>query len=358
MPTSAVMWFRRDLRLADNPALLDACGSRRRDCSRCSCSTPRCGGRPEPVPPAPTWWSSLRSARGSRSRDGGRTGLSVVRGDPVRQVVLAARGGRRRPACTSPPTTAPTATGATSTSRPPSPSDDIELVRTGSPYAVAPGPGEERLRLAVQGLHALLPRAWLEHGWREPVNSPHLGPRWLALDRHRRPARRSPCPPGSTSPRPGGGGARHWRAFLRSASPTTTRAGPARPDATSRMSHPPAVGEIHPRTARRPGKVGRRRGDLPPRARLAGVLRTCCSTAATHGSTFAPSSAGVRRARRRGSPPGTTVRTGFPIVDAGMRQLRATGWMHNRVRMIVARSWSRTCTGLAARRAALHALAG
>jgi len=29
-------------------------------------------------------------------------------------------------------------------------------------------------------------------------------------------------------------------------------------------------------------------------------------------------------------------RTGFPIVDAGMCQLWATGWMHNRVRMIVA----------------------
>ena len=28
-------------------------------------------------------------------------------------------------------------------------------------------------------------------------------------------------------------------------------------------------------------------------------------------------------------------RTGFPIVDAGMRQLNSTGWMHNRVRMIV-----------------------
>jgi len=28
--------------------------------------------------------------------------------------------------------------------------------------------------------------------------------------------------------------------------------------------------------------------------------------------------------------------TGFPIVDAGMRQLNATGFMHNRVRMIVA----------------------
>jgi deoxyribodipyrimidine photo-lyase len=28
--------------------------------------------------------------------------------------------------------------------------------------------------------------------------------------------------------------------------------------------------------------------------------------------------------------------TGFPIVDAGMRELNQTGWMHNRVRMIVA----------------------
>ena len=31
-----------------------------------------------------------------------------------------------------------------------------------------------------------------------------------------------------------------------------------------------------------------------------------------------------------------TGRTGYPIVDAGMRQLWTTGWMHNRVRMIVA----------------------
>ena len=28
--------------------------------------------------------------------------------------------------------------------------------------------------------------------------------------------------------------------------------------------------------------------------------------------------------------------TGYPIVDAGMRELYETGWMHNRVRMIVA----------------------
>jgi len=29
-------------------------------------------------------------------------------------------------------------------------------------------------------------------------------------------------------------------------------------------------------------------------------------------------------------------RTGYPLVDAGMRQLATTGWMHNRVRMVVA----------------------
>ena len=28
--------------------------------------------------------------------------------------------------------------------------------------------------------------------------------------------------------------------------------------------------------------------------------------------------------------------TGYPIVDAGMRQMWETGWMHNRVRMVVA----------------------
>jgi deoxyribodipyrimidine photo-lyase len=29
-------------------------------------------------------------------------------------------------------------------------------------------------------------------------------------------------------------------------------------------------------------------------------------------------------------------RTGYPLVDAGMRQLQETGWMHNRARMVVA----------------------
>ncbi|MEZ0470186.1 cryptochrome/photolyase family protein [Luteimonas salinilitoris] len=44
---------------------------------------------------------------------------------------------------------------------------------------------------------------------------------------------------------------------------------------------------------------------------------------------WAPPAPARLRAWRRGA-------TGVPIVDAGMRQLRSTGWMHNRVRMIVA----------------------
>ena len=49
-------------------------------------------------------------------------------------------------------------------------------------------------------------------------------------------------------------------------------------------------------------------------------------------------------------------RTGYPIVDAGMRQLRAEGWMHNRVRMIIASFLVKDLhVRLAARRPALPA---
>ncbi|MGV3722561.1 MAG: cryptochrome/photolyase family protein [Actinomycetota bacterium] len=37
-----------------------------------------------------------------------------------------------------------------------------------------------------------------------------------------------------------------------------------------------------------------------------------------------------------GLPEWRQGRTGYPLVDAGMRQLWSTGWMHNRVRMVVA----------------------
>ena len=37
------------------------------------------------------------------------------------------------------------------------------------------------------------------------------------------------------------------------------------------------------------------------------------------------------------------MENGIPIVDAGIRQMIETGWMHNRLRMIVAMFLSRIC---------------
>lgn len=46
-------------------------------------------------------------------------------------------------------------------------------------------------------------------------------------------------------------------------------------------------------------------------------------------------------------------KTGFPIVDAAMRQLNATGWMHNRLRMIAASFLVMTCASTGARASAI-----
>ena len=35
--------------------------------------------------------------------------------------------------------------------------------------------------------------------------------------------------------------------------------------------------------------------------------------------------------------------TGIPIVDAGMRELKQTGWMYTRVRMVVAQFLTKIC---------------
>jgi deoxyribodipyrimidine photo-lyase len=44
----------------------------------------------------------------------------------------------------------------------------------------------------------------------------------------------------------------------------------------------------------------------------------------------------ARNTDRAGRAAWEKGRTGYPIVDAGMRELLSTGWMHNRVRMVVA----------------------
>ena len=84
-PMPSVMWFRRDLRLSDNPALLEAAAD---DVLPLFVLDPALWG---PAGPSRRAYlaASLRALDASLRERGGR--LSVVRGDPVRRVVLAAR---------------------------------------------------------------------------------------------------------------------------------------------------------------------------------------------------------------------------------------------------------------------------
>ena len=111
-------------------------------------------------------------------------------------------------------------------------------------------------------------------------------------------------------------------------------------DRTSRLSPYLHFGCLSPRQIER--RLRRRRGAARrSRASSAGATSTttCSSTSrATPAREF-------QRALSRDDPlePGASApfeawcegRTGYPLVDAGMRQLRREGWMHNRARLVV-----------------------
>ena len=113
-----------------------------------------------------------------------------------------------------------------------------------------------------------------------------------------------------------------------------------RPDlgGTSHLSHALSHGEIHPRTiiATLPSGPGAEvfLKELAWREFYADVLYNNPETLTDY--------LDKKFSRMRYEEPGELFlawkegRTGYPMVDAGMRQLASTGWMHNRVRMIVA----------------------
>ena len=123
-----------------------------------------------------------------------------------------------------------------------------------------------------------------------------------------------------------------------------------RPDeeTTSRLSPHLHFGEISPRQvwaaltggARRPGRVA------PSRGALAFLRELGWREFAGHLLVHFPRTPEEPLRPEYGAFPWETNspalrawqqgRTGYPIVDAGMRQLWHTGWMHNRVRMIAA----------------------
>lgn len=212
------------------------------------------------------------------------------------------------------------------------------LVATGSPYAVTPG---RVLKPDGTGYQVFTPwaRAWRARGWRAPAPDPT----GLLLQRARSDRRADALldaalrecpielpPAGETA------ALARWAAFGARLDDYAEHRD--RPDlaGTSCLSPYLKVGAIHPRTllAGLGGDPGheRFRTELAWREFYADVLFRTPASAwqdLRQLNIDYDESAESFKAWAQG-------RTGFPIIDAGMRQLAATGWMHNRVRMITA----------------------
>jgi deoxyribodipyrimidine photo-lyase len=204
---------------------------------------------------------------------------------------------------------------------------DIELVRSGSPYAVTPG----RVRKADgEPFKVFTPfrRAWEDHGWRTPADTEASTVDWISLPGGES-VEAEPIP----DPIP------LWERFRDERLPDykTARDRPDL-DATSRLSPYLRWGLLHPRTllAELDDSEGAAtfRSELAWREFYADVLWHKPDTARqNYDRKFDRMEHDTDDGRFRAWCEG---RTGYPIVDAGMRQLLVEGWMHNRVRMIVA----------------------
>jgi deoxyribodipyrimidine photo-lyase len=329
-PATAVMWFRRDLRLDDNPALLEACAASD-EVALLFVVDPRLWG---PAGPARRAYLAA-SLRALDESVGGR--LVVRHGDPAREVARLADevGARSVHAAADFGPYGSRRDGETEAALA---EQGAQLRRTGSPYAVAPG---RVVNNSGEGYKVFTPfaRAWAEHGWRAPAGPPPPGQRWAEVPSD--PLPDAPVPDQMTLPPAGEEAARRrWREFLEHVEEYAEERDRPDLDGTSRMSVHLKWGEIHPRTlladlgSLRSKGASTYRSELAWREFYADVLHRRPETAREY---LRP-----EFARMQYDLPGDDLlawqegRTGFPVVDAGMRQLRATGWMHNRVRMVVA----------------------
>jgi len=331
------MWFRRDLRLRDNPALLEACAT------------------PETVALFvldPALWGPSGDARRAwlvrslRALDASLGGALIVRhGDPPDIVPHVAREagadqvhiaadfgpyGRQRDEAVE---EALSEAG-------------VPLVRTGSPYAVAP-----RRVVKDDGapyrVFTPFSLAWQRHGWRQPPGPPD-DPHFILPV----PGEGIPAEPGIelTMPPVGEDAAHHrWEAFRdeRLGDYAKNR---DRPDltGTSSMSAHLKYGEVHPRTLL--ADLASLSGAGPDTYRTELAWREFYTDVVFHQPASTRENYRRDFAAMRFDEPGESYRawcagrTGFPFVDAGMRQLLTEGWMHNRARMVVASFSSRICT--------------
>jgi deoxyribodipyrimidine photo-lyase len=347
----AVYWFRRDLRLDDLPALDVATGSGSDGVVPLFVADPALLG-----PAGPNRRHFLAGALRALDRDLGGT-LVLRWGDPAQVVPrLAAEVGARTVAATRD-------FGPYGTRRDRSVSTALaaegrRLVAVDSAYAVAPGDVRTAGGSPFQVFTAYR-RRWGAVGWDPPT--PTAAPRFVTADsdialgdlsdgvalpgRWGLPAWWDGLPLGRAERLPDAG-APAARARLDEfvagplAGYATGRDLPGVPG-TSGLSPSLHFGCIHPRTVLdRLGTgsgPGRLRDELAWREFYADVLWNQPGSARTawlpHGK-FLRWDTGAEAQRRFAA--WATGTTGYPMVDAGMRQLLAEGWMHNRARMVTA----------------------
>lgn len=332
-------WIRRDLRLRDNPALAAAVEVARADGSAV---LPLFVQDPALWGPSGDRRRAYLAASLEQLRTDGCAPVRIRHGDPVREVLRAAQDagagsvhvaadfmpyGRERD-------------GAVERALA---EHGIELVRTGSPYAVAPGTIRKPDGTNLQ-VYTPFFRRWEASGIDRPTPALRSIP-WV--DAGTGPTtsgalREVPTVDGLL---PAGERAARTRldGFLDNAVADydTERERPDHPG-TSRLSVSLKYGEIHPRTVldRTRGMSGAGvetfRREIAWRDFYADVVfhrpesvREYYKPAMAHMRYDSGSVAEGRFAAW------TAGRTGFPIIDAGMRQLATEGWMHNRLRMIV-----------------------
>jgi deoxyribodipyrimidine photo-lyase len=327
----AILWFRRDLRLGDHPALLAACDAAPTvlpvfvlDPSLLGTETPRTRRLLDSVVALST---DTRSA------------LVIRNGDPVEVIPhLAAQVGAQQVHVSR--ETTPYGRRRDEKVADALAADGRQLVATGTPYAVGPGRVVNQTGSPYK-VFTPFSKAWRQHGRPAPAQRPARMP-WF------RGEVASDDLPETPQVEAGEQAAlRRWATYLESGLTAYDRVRD-RPDldATSRMSAALKYGEIHPRTmladiaARSSGRAAGADTyvtELIWREFYADVLWHHPDSAwhdlrpelARLAYDAGPETERLVDAWRQG-------RTGYPIVDAGMRQLLEQGWMHNRLRMITA----------------------
>ncbi|KGI81354.1 deoxyribodipyrimidine photolyase [Actinopolyspora erythraea] len=338
MSSSAILWFRRDLRLYDHAALLAA--ARRADSVLAVFVLDDNLLRPAGANRRDFLYGCLRELD---ERLGG--GLLIRRGDPAEVLPeLAERVGAASVHVSA--DTNPYGSRRDERVRAALEGRGIDWEVTGSPYAVTPG----RITKADGTPYRVFTpfrRAWSEHGWPAPAETGVDTVDWLPSDG----LGGLPVPDGDPEaalglPPPGETAAlRSWHEFVESGDLAEYHSRRDRPDTagTSRMSAYLRWGCVHPRTllcelSRLDHHgAGSYRNELAFREFYADVLWNWPGSARHNFDTRFD-----RMPLDTGAEASTLFdvwcegRTGFPVVDAGMRQLLHEGWMHNRVRMIVA----------------------